>query len=183
MRFFIQTFTYRSGLGMIIELMQKINTAAKSFNDYSLPLVNPTTLTIVHTEEDVMKRSRNDWKPLFDLIPEIEQTTVFGENLPIIELEDGSFQFPLWINGELISRFTGLAQDICVIHFDWTQWKAGPEMYNDLEFDFDTVDVLTKCKLISAMLRAERFSDGVLAAAFEDGTMLRILKSLEKQVK
>lgn len=183
LRIFIQMLTNRDGLGMIFGLMHKFETTAKRFQDYSLPLDNPSTSTVVYTEEDVLKRSRSDWKLLFDLIPEIEQTTVFGENRPVIELEDGSYQFPSWINGELISRFTNLAQDICVIHFDWTQWKAGSEMYHDLQFDYDTVDVLTKCKLISAILRAERFCDGVLATAFENGTIVSILKSLEKQLK
>jgi hypothetical protein len=137
----------------------------------------------VHTEADILRHQRCDWQPLFDLIPEMEQTTKFAKYIESIELEDGTRQFPAWINGDLINHFINLAYKICYIRFDWPNWKEGPEMYHDEQFDYDTVDLFTKCKLISALIRADRFSEGTLMEAFEDGTMTNILKSIEREVK
>lgn len=137
----------------------------------------------MHTEADILRHRRCDWQPLFDLIPEMEQTTKFAKYIESVELEDGTRQFPAWINGDLITRFISLAYKICYIRFDWPNWKEGPEMYHDEQFDYDTVDLLTKCKLISALIRADRFSEGTLMEAFEDGKMTNILKSIEREVK
>ncbi len=54
-------------------------------------------------------------------------------------------------------------------------------LYND-EFDFDTLDIPEKCKLITAIERNDRFWDGALVSAFESGLISRILKSIEKQL-
>jgi hypothetical protein len=43
--------------------------------------------------------------------------------------------------------------------------------------------VLTKCKLITAIVRNDRFCDGALIQAFECGLMLRIIKTIKKQVE
>lgn len=137
----------------------------------------------MHTEADILRHRRSDWQPLFDLIPEMEQTTKFAKYIESVKLEDGTRQFPAWINGDLIARFVRLAYQICFIRFDWPNWKEGTEMYHDEQFDYDTVDLPTKCKLISAMIRADRFSEGTLMEAFEDGTMTNILKSIEREVK
>jgi hypothetical protein len=55
-------------------------------------------------------------------------------------------------------------------------------MAGDENFDFDTVDLLTKCKLITAIVRNDRFCEGALVSAFNSGLILRILKSIKKDV-
>ena len=70
-----------------------------------------------------------------------------------------------------------------MIDFDWGKWDEGREMAQNKDFDFDTVDIPTKCKLITAFVRNDRFCTGALAGAFTSGIMLRILKSIEKQLK
>jgi len=55
-------------------------------------------------------------------------------------------------------------------------------MASDESFDFDTVDLETKCKLITAVVRNDRFCEGTLLSAFKSGFVLKILKSIEKEV-
>ena len=55
-------------------------------------------------------------------------------------------------------------------------------MARDENFDFDSTDLITKCKLITAIVRNDRFCEGALVAAFESGLILKILKSMEKEV-
>ncbi len=55
-------------------------------------------------------------------------------------------------------------------------------MANDKNFDFDSVDIPTKCKLITAIVRNDRFCEGALVSAFESGLILKILKSIKRQL-
>ncbi|RMH64436.1 MAG: hypothetical protein D6677_04715 [Calditrichaeota bacterium] len=61
-------------------------------------------------------------------------------------------------------------------------WKEGTKIVSDASFDFDTLDLITKCKLITYIVRQDRFNEGFLVSQFESGLMLKILKSLEKEV-
>jgi hypothetical protein len=49
-------------------------------------------------------------------------------------------------------------------------------------FDFNTIDIPTKCKLFSMIIRNDRFCQGYLESTFENGIILGILKSIEKQL-
>ena len=69
-----------------------------------------------------------------------------------------------------------------IISFDWGAWEEGRELTSNDEFDFDTLDIPEKCKLITAIVRNDRFCDGALVSAFESGLISRILKSIEKQI-
>lgn len=55
-------------------------------------------------------------------------------------------------------------------------------MAGDESFDFDSADLIKKCKLITAIVRNDRFCEGALVSAFESGLILKILKSIEKTV-
>ncbi len=69
-----------------------------------------------------------------------------------------------------------------IISFNWGAWEEGREIASNDDFDHDTLDLPTKCKLITAIVRNNRFCDGALVSAFESGLILRILKSIEKQI-
>lgn len=70
-------------------------------------------------------------------------------------------------------------------------WKGGRQVGNSFtapwcelsaDYDFDSLDLVTKCKLITAIVRSDRFSEGALVSAFNSGVVLRILKSIEREV-
>ncbi|MBE0660910.1 MAG: hypothetical protein IH597_00450 [Bacteroidales bacterium] len=56
-------------------------------------------------------------------------------------------------------------------------------MASNPNFDFNTIDIPAKCKLITAIVRSDRFCDGALIEAFESGLMLRILTSIKAQLE
>ncbi len=106
--------------------------------------------------------SKTHWKPLLDLIPEIEKETSFCE---------------------IIIRFIQIIDELpIVIVFNWMEWKEGWEMIKNKNFDFDTIDIPTKCKIITGIVRSDRFNGGALELAFESGLIYNILKSIEKQL-
>jgi len=127
--------------------------------------------------------SKIDWKPLLDLIPEIEKTNNFGEMKSGEKNEEGIIIMPNWVESTIVSRFHQIVYDLpIVISFDWGSWKEGRKIVNDKNFNFDSIDIPTKCKIITAIVRNDRFCDGALVSAFESGLILKILKSIENQL-
>lgn len=126
--------------------------------------------------------SSSDWKPILDLIPEIEQTSTFGEMKGGEKNAEGIMVLPYWIESRVVSHFHRIVYDMpIIIDFDWGSWHEGREMARDESFDFNSVDIPTKCKIITAIVRDDRFCEGALVSAFESGIILKILKSIRQQ--
>jgi hypothetical protein len=125
-----------------------------------------------------------DWKPLLDLIPEIEKTQTFGDFYGVERTESNELVLPYTVNGSLVDQFLEIVYELpVIINFKWSAWAEGREMARNPDFDFNSIDIPTKCKLITALVRNDRFNDGVLINAFESGLMLRILKAIKQQLR
>lgn len=106
--------------------------------------------------------SKEQWKPLLDLIPEIEKK-------------------PSW---EILLDFLQITENLpIIIVFNWMEWKEGGKMIRDGNFNFDSIDIPTKCKIITRIVRSDRFNEGALELALESGLIYNILKSIERQLK
>jgi len=138
----------------------------------------------IETYVDIINSySENEWKPLLDLIPEIEGTKKYGE-MAIGVTENGITTLPYSDHSEVVVKFLHIVYEIPVmINFDWGSWDEGREIASDKDFDFDTIDIPTKCKLITAFVRSDRFCDGALLDVFHSGLILKILKSIKHQLE
>ena len=131
-------------------------------------------------KEVICKFTQKDWQPLLDLIPEIEKAEEFGKVGGGIKDENGVFMMPYSIPSEIVCRFEEIVYDIPImINFDWVTWSQGNNIIHSHNFDYDTIDIPTKCMAITTFVRANRFVDGVLVDAFEKGIILKILKSID----
>ena len=140
----------------------------------------------VLTEENYVERISSltveDWKPLLDLIPIIENVETFRTKTEPEKNEKDVIMLGGWREGPVVSQFLEAVYDIpIIIDFNWGSWDEGRSIASNPGFDYDTVDIPTKCKLITAFVRNDRFCEGALASNFEDGTILRILKSISRQ--
>ena len=134
-------------------------------------------------KEQIHAFTQQDWQPLIELIPKVESTSKFGEWASAEKDEVETIQFPYCIEETIVSQFLDIVYRLpIIISFDWGAWEEGREIASNDDFDHDTLDLPTKCKLITAIVRNNRFCDGVLVSAFESGLILRILKSIEKQI-
>src|SRR5664279_5111286 len=96
--------------------------------------------------------------------------------------EDGVLFFPYWISSEIVSKFLQTVNDLNIIPaFDWGGWVEGKEILHNREQDYNKLDIITLCKLMTCIIRSNRFSDGVLVGSFEDGTMQRIIRALKNK--
>jgi len=127
--------------------------------------------------------THQDWKPLLALIPKIENTSTFGEWSGGTAEEEGVIHFPYCMPEPIVAQFLEVVYAIpIIIGFDWGAWDEGRKIASDENFDLDSTDLLTKCKLITAIVRNDRFCEGASVSAFESGLILKILKSIEKAV-
>ena len=128
-------------------------------------------------KEQIHAFTQQDWQPLIELIPKVESTSKFGE------WEEENILFPYCIEAPIVSQFLHIVYRLpIIISFDWGAWEEGRKIASNDDFDLDTLDLPAKCKLITAIVRSDRFSEGTLVSAFESGLILRILKSIEKQI-
>jgi hypothetical protein len=132
-------------------------------------------------KEQIHAFTQQDWQPLIELIPKVESTSKFGEWASAEKNEEENILSPYCIEAPIVSQFLHIVYRLpIIISFDWGAWEAGKTSYDD--FDLDTLDLPAKCKLITAIVRSDRFCEGTLVSAFESGLILRILKSIEKQI-
>lgn len=117
---------------------------------------------------------KNKWQPLFDLIPELEELVV-DRNRPFRN-DEQLFRVQI--------KFQNTIEEIPIVFsFDWPAWREGRNMASDPRFDFNSVDIPTKCKLLVALNRSDHFCDGALRGNIESGLLLKILTSIRDQVE
>lgn len=134
--------------------------------------------------ETISSYDRKHWQPLLDLIPEIEATDKFEEIAGGEKDDKGVIQMPYYIESPIVEKFRETVVELgIIISFNWSKWDEGRKITSNSEFDFDSIDIPTKCKLITAIVRNDRFCEGVLFAAFESGLILKILQSIDRQLK
>ena len=134
-------------------------------------------------EEKVASMTPEDWRPLLDLIPGVEATDKFGEVSGLGTNSQAIFDMPSWTPAPIVTEFRDIVCNLEItIPFDWGEWDEGRQMAGNPEFDYDSVGIPAKCMLITAIIRNDRFCDGALISAFESGLILRILKSIARQV-
>ena len=130
-------------------------------------------------QEIIESYKKEDWQPLLALMPEIEKTTKFGEPH---KSDDGVIHL-VWYNAPIVLEFLEIIYKMpIVIDFDWGEWDEGRNIASDEKFDFNTIDITTKCKLITAFARNDKFRVGALSEHFESGVILKILRSIEDQL-
>lgn len=140
-------------------------------------------LTIENYKEEIESMSLEEWKPLLDLIPVIEKTETFSTPGKISYPDEDTIKIGPSKQAPVIFTFSKIVYQIrIIIDFDWSQWDEGKKLAGNPCMDYDSIDIPTKCKLITAFVRNDRFCDGALASRFDDGTILQILKSISRQL-
>ena len=55
-------------------------------------------------------------------------------------------------------------------------------MLENNAFDFDSISIPDKCKMITVLVRIDRFREGTLVSAFREGLIFKMIQSINKQV-
>jgi len=123
------------------------------FNDY-----------LIENEKEILAYRKKDLKPLFDLIPLIKQTKDFSKS-------------------SIVQEFPKIAYESKImIDFDWTEWSEGIKIVEDINFDYSSLDTISLCKLLTAVVQSESYVHNGLLDYFEDGIILDLLENLERKI-
>lgn len=127
---------------------------------------------------------QKDWRLLFDLLPEIKQRKKFGKLMGAKKMPDGNLSMPFWLEDEIVSKFFNAAYFLgIVIVFDWASWQEGIDILNAPETDFNDYDMETLCKILTLIVRSDKFCEGYLINQFETGNMALIIEALKAKVE
>lgn len=91
-------------------------------------------------------------------------------------LPDGSLQLGWFQYDPVVDGFRqALAENGWFISFPWTEWEDF-ELYRRRPALLASADLDTLRMVMTVMVRAERFSEGSLAAVFESGLVVAVLR-------
>ena len=128
--------------------------------------------------EYIESMNKFDFSELLSLIPEIENINKFYK-IREGSIHEHSLSFPLYEEDKIIQKFRDIAYNLkIVIPFNWMKWKEGEELYNR-NIEYLDLDIITLCKLITAIIRNDRFCEGFLIDAFENRKILKLLYAIK----
>lgn len=124
-----------------------------------------------------------EWAPLFELIPEIEATEQFGEMVGGEMLEDGTVKLPYFEPAEIVSVFAEVVISLDLLpEWNWVEWEEGDDILCNEEQDYEKLRIVVLCQLLILIVRADEFDEGFMVSNFEDGTVMKILKALQRKI-
>ncbi|MFZ4414390.1 MAG: DUF6508 domain-containing protein [Bacteroidales bacterium] len=133
-------------------------------------------MEIAEFKNHIQNLTLNDWNRLFSYIQLIQKSEKFGTWIEM-DIDNGIF-FPYVIPVNLVNDFCKLMYEMnLVIEFNWTKWVEGKKILAN--GNFKNIDTITLFQLLTAIIRSDRFSEGVLVSAFENGIILNILIELK----
>jgi uncharacterized protein DUF6508 len=124
-----------------------------------------------------------DWKLLFDLLPQIKSAKKFGKLVGSRRTPEGTISMPFWLEDELVSKFFNTAYFLgIIVVFDWATWTEGIDVLNNPNADFNQYELSDLCKLLTIIVRADKFCEGYLINAFETGTVTKIVEAMQAKL-
>ena len=127
--------------------------------------------------------TKNDWYKLFSLLPDIEVANSHSDLKGFERHTAGTMSFTNWESSQLVNK---VVNTICTLQlapiFDWSAWEDGKKILLQQEYDYASLDTITLCKLLTVIIRADRFNEGYLISCFENGIITKIIKALKKNI-
>ncbi len=111
-------------------------------------------------EEHINNFSKQKWESLFQFIP-------------LVKRKNGNDDFSNFLNVYCMEL------ELQVI-FNWQNWEQG-KVYLESQ-QFESLDLLNTCKLITLILRADRFYEGFFASQIQEGNIYKIMAKIKERV-
>lgn len=103
---------------------------------------------------------------------QVDTTVVEGVERPV-------FQMPYAVYSPATERVVRALYDLeAIVPFNWPEWE-GARMYREPSA-LDTAPVADAVRLLTAIVRRDRFAEGTIGASLADGTLLASLSRLRR---
>ncbi len=121
-----------------------------------------------------------EWKELFKFNEQLKQASSFGKMQGGEKIEGNVSTLPYWEQSKLTRQFVRFLYDKNMLpSFDWPEWQEGKELLRQKDPNFNNLDTITLCKLLTAIIRTDRFSDGTLVGMMNEGVIQRIVDGIK----
>lgn len=126
-----------------------------------------------------------DWAPILAFLPRFQSPGfTAGTRRGGAAAEDGVLQLP-WVelSGDLRRFVATLYGQGAIVVFDWASWahSTGARLADD-PGALARADIDDLRRLLTAIVRQDRFSEGSLLGAFDSGLIVRILERVAELV-
>ncbi|MGP0059670.1 MAG: DUF6508 domain-containing protein [Beijerinckiaceae bacterium] len=120
------------------------------------------------------------FRALVELLPELEAADAsFGRHLPP-RSEGNHFVIQGFHFSPLGHRFHDVvyANQLVLTDFDWAHWAHGPEgqHFSNTAGSVEAADEMDLRRLLTTIVRQERFAEGSMQGCLESGFVLRIVR-------
>jgi hypothetical protein len=103
---------------------------------------------------------------------QVDTTAVDGVQRPV-------YQMPYVIYSEAVNRIVQSLYELgAVVPFNWHEWE-GVQRYR-MGHGLEAAPVSDAVRLLTAIIRADRFTEGTIAVTLEDGTLPAALQRLRR---
>jgi ADP-ribosyl-[dinitrogen reductase] hydrolase len=90
-------------------------------------------------------------------------------------------QIPFYSYSDMVMKFyKSLYNENMIKMFDWSKWGSEAKKYINDPLKLEKADLPTIQKLFTTIIRADRFSEGLLGDMIDDGVILNLLVRLEQ---
>lgn len=137
-------------------------------------------------EENFRNLEQGKKEELLDLNDRIQaHTGPWGEELGGEENADKSIQMPYYAWDPLIHEFVEfMYKNNLMVGFNWGSWEQGREWFRSEDQNkYKNLNIETALKLLTAVIRNDRFVEGALVHAFKTGELPKIINRLPELSK
>ncbi|HRR07818.1 MAG TPA: DUF6508 domain-containing protein [Rhodothermales bacterium] len=125
--------------------------------------------------EVISNYSLEKWKPLMDFINVLELKYSTNKQYSKNIFQTHSVELRQFL--DIVHH-----QIPIMIVFDWGNWTEGKKILQSIDTDLSSLSVPNLCKLITVLVRADRFNEGLLQSSLENGLILKLLKAIQSRL-
>lgn len=141
----------------------------------------------MHYQEPFIKHllsiPEESWDTLWALIPKIEKADQFGRWEGVESMGVG-LQMPYYVEGDIIESFLAIVQELGLLPvFDWINWAEGKKIVESADLRPEDHSFEDYCKILTVIIRGNRFNEGLVGNSFEQGLILKLLYAMKDKVQ
>jgi len=117
------------------------------------------------------------WQEFFRITDDLKNSQKFGEIDGGIINKEGISILPQYEATKEVSLFVKKCYEIpLMVDFDWMSWEEGSNLLNTPKTDYASLPLETLVKLLTAIIRADRFHEGYILSKCEKGSLLGVIE-------
>ena len=132
-------------------------------------------------QKNIENLSMNDWQEIQNIYDEIVNYLGSFHKVKIDEsISGGTISMPYDDSAEIVIKTMQFLYDKkLIVEFDWVSWSEGHAIIRSVGSDkFDNISLIDAFKVLTAVVRSDKFNDGAFARFFESDDARLLFKQI-----